>query len=352
MNLTESLLSWYEQHRRPLPWRETRDPYTVWLSEVILQQTRVSQGMPYFLRFRETYPDVQSMAAASEQDILKLWQGLGYYSRARNMHSAAKEVVGNHGGIFPQTAAGLKKLKGVGDYTAAAIASICYGEAVPVVDGNVMRVISRLYALDVPADSGQGRSRITELAGGLMNAGHPGTFNQAVMELGSLVCSPKNPSCDRCPLAFGCQALKMKSAEKFPIMLPKKAAVIRHIDYLVIRFRRGNNESVLMRKRSGKDIWKNMYDFPSVELQGEAGPGAIAAGLAELGIPDAGGHTYHISTSVVHLLSHRRLIVRFITLNASVEPKILPGLEAIPLSGIHSLPLPRLIEKFANSLSA
>ncbi len=251
MTLTESLLHWYNQNKRPLPWRETRDPYKIWLSEVILQQTRVAQGMDYYHRFLQAFPDVQSLAGADEQEVLKLWQGLGYYSRARNMHYTAREIIADHNGFFPKTAAGLKKLKGIGDYTSAAIASICFDEPTAVLDGNVARVISRLYAIETPVDTGKGRILLTDLANNLMDNSHPGTFNQAIMELGAMVCTPQSPGCNNCPLAFACEALKRNETGRFPVKTPKKPPTARHLNYLVISFKKKEKEFIVMRKRSG-----------------------------------------------------------------------------------------------------
>jgi A/G-specific adenine glycosylase len=351
MTLTEFLFQWYYQNKRPLPWRETRDPYKIWLSEVILQQTRVVQGTDYYHRFVAAFPDVQSLAAAAEQDVLKLWQGLGYYSRARNMHHTAKEVVEKHNGIFPQSSAGLKKLKGIGDYTAAAIASICFDESTAVLDGNVARVISRLYAIDTPIDSNEGKKTITDLAKSLLDTHHPGTFNQAVMELGALVCTPKSPACNSCPIAFACEALKRKQVENFPVKTPKKAPTIRHLNYLVISFKTDQNEFILMRKRTGNDIWKNMYDFPCIET-GEASDTSEALGqCVKSGI--LGGLPFiikHVSDEYIHQLSHRRLLARFIRIEVKGTPKLLDNITAVKKDMIAELPLPRLIDRYLASL--
>jgi len=347
MNLTESLLHWYSQNKRPLPWRETRDPYKIWLSEVILQQTRVAQGTDYYHRFLVAFPDVKSLAAADEQDVLKLWQGLGYYSRARNMHFTAKEVVIKHNGIFPQSAAGLKKLKGIGDYTAAAISSICYDEPVAVLDGNVARVFSRLYAIDIPVDTNAGRSGITDLANILMDNSHPGTFNQAVMELGALVCTPKNPMCSSCPLAFACEALKQGKTETFPVKTPKKTPTLRHMNYLVISFTKDKEEYILMRKRTGNDIWKNMYDFPCLETEIATETPKILHECEMQGL--TGGFPYiikHVSDEYIHQLSHRRLLARFILLEVDGIPVSVETAEAVRKNLIADLPLPRLIDRY------
>jgi len=347
MTITESLLHWYSQNKRPLPWRETRDPYKIWLSEVILQQTRVAQGTDYYHRFLAAFPDVQSLSAADEQDVLKLWQGLGYYSRARNMHHTAKEVVENHNGIFPNSAAGLKKLKGIGDYTAAAIASICFDESTPVLDGNVARVISRLYAIDTPVDTKEGKKRINDLTNNLLDINHPGTFNQAVMELGALVCTPKSPACITCPVAFACEALKRKQVESFPVKTPKKTPAIRHLNYLVISFTEGKEEFILMRKRTGNDIWKNMYDFPCVETLNASDTSDALDQCVKSGL--LGEFPFlvkHVSDEYVHQLSHRRLLAKFIRIEVKGEPIPINDITPVRRDLIAELPLPRLIDRY------
>jgi len=352
MHISQSLLLWYDQNKRPLPWRETRDPYKIWLSEVILQQTRVSQGMDYYHRFLVTFPDVQSLANAAEQDVLKLWQGLGYYSRARNMHHTAKEVVEKYGGIFPETSAGLKKLKGIGDYTAAAIASICFDEPVAVLDGNVARVISRLFAIDTPVDSNTGRSIITDLANNLLDTNHPGTFNQAVMELGALVCTPKSPACNNCPLAFACEAMKSNQIESFPVKTKKKIPTVRHLNYLVISFAKDKDEFILMRKRTGNDIWKNMYDFPCIETEHTTDVTGVLDACVKSGL--FGGFPFlvkHVSDEYIHQLSHRRLLAKFIRIEVQGILRSKENIALVKKDKVMELPLPRLIDRYlANSL--
>lgn len=347
MHLSQSLLNWYDLNKRMLPWRETRDPYKIWISEIILQQTRIAQGTDYYHRFLVAFPDVQSLATADEQDVLKLWQGLGYYSRARNMHYTAKEIVEKYHGLFPQSAEGLKKLKGIGDYTAAAIASICFDEPTAVLDGNVARVISRLYAIDTPVDSNEGRKIITNLTTNLLDANHPGTFNQAVMELGALVCTPKSPSCNTCPLAYACQALKHKQIENFPVKTPKKAATLRHLNYLVISFKKDNEEFILMRKRTGKDIWKNMYDFPCIETEDATDTAEILEASVKSGILEENAFLVKlVSDEYIHQLSHRRLLVRFIRIEVEGEPTLHDNIAVVNKVEIAELPLPRLIDKY------
>ena len=351
MTITKFLLQWYSQNKRSLPWRETRDPYKIWLSEVILQQTRVAQGTGYYHRFLVAFPDVRSLAEADEQDVLKLWQGLGYYSRARNMHHTAKEVVEKHNGIFPDSSAGLKKLKGIGDYTAAAIASICFDEPTAVLDGNVARVISRLYAINEPVDTNIGRKIITDLANSLLDTNHPGTFNQAVMELGALVCTPKSPSCNTCPLSFACEALKNKKIENFPVKTPKKTPTLRHLNYLVISFMKNNEEFILMRKRTGNDIWKNMYDFPCIETENASDTADVLESCVKSGLFDGFPFVVkHVSDEYFHQLSHRRLLARFIRIEMQGMPMLHDDITFVKEDQIAELPLPRLIDRYIASI--
>lgn len=264
MNFGSSLLQWYQQHQRDLPWRHTRDPYAIWLSEVILQQTRVAQGLPYYQAFIQSYPSVHHLAAASETEVLKLWQGLGYYSRARNLRSTAQQVVEEYQGQFPNTYEGLLQLKGIGPYTAAAIASLAFDQAVAVVDGNVYRVLGRYDSIDLDTLSPAGQKLYRHLAQSYLDQHPPALFNQAIMELGALVCTPKNPQCDSCPLAEGCTAKASGRMLDYPVKKPKKAARIRHFHYLVLEDVHGRTT---MQARPEGDIWTGLYEFPLLERQ-------------------------------------------------------------------------------------
>lgn len=351
MDLSLSLLNWYDKNKRSLPWRETRDPYCIWLSEVILQQTRVNQGLDYYHRFLNAFPDVQSLAAASEQEVLKQWQGLGYYSRARNLHHAAKEIAGKYKGIFPSTAAELKKLKGIGDYTAAAVASICFDEPVAVLDGNVARVISRMHALDIPVDSTEGRAFIVEEASCMLKNQHPGTFNQALMELGALVCTPKNPDCPACPLSVACLALKRNETERFPLKLPKKLPTLRYLNYLVASFEDREEVFFLVKKRTANDIWKGLFDFQCIETA-QAATVEDVLGMAEKqgffsGLPYI---IKQVSGEHIHQLTHRRLIARFIHIQLQGVPGTLHNATAVSKHQLAGLPVPRLIDRYLANL--
>ena len=228
------LRGWYRIHKRELPWRESSDPYVIWISEIILQQTRVAQGMDYFLRFTGRFPDVASLASAEEDEVLKYWQGLGYYSRARNLHAAAKDIMERFGGVFPERYEDVISLKGVGEYTAAAIVSFVWGRPYPVVDGNVFRVLSRLFAVDIPIDTAKGKKAFAELAGLVMDPRHAGQHNQAMMELGALQCVPQNPDCEACPLKGRCAAYGAGEVQAYPVKRAKARTRDRYFHYLYI----------------------------------------------------------------------------------------------------------------------
>ena len=260
-DITSRLLSWYNEHKRGLPWRETGDPYLVWLSEVILQQTRVAQGWNYYLRFVDRFPDVQSLAEAEEEEVLKLWQGLGYYTRARNLHAAAKQILHHFHGKFPSDYTHILSLKGVGKYTAAAIASIAFHAPYAVVDGNVFRVLSRLFAIETPIDTAAGKKIVSELAQSLIHPTQPGTYNQAIMDFGSLVCTPSQPKCADCPLQVYCKAYDIKKVSLFPVTSRKVIIRKRYFNYFHII----QGSHTFIQKRNESDIWKNLYEFPLVE---------------------------------------------------------------------------------------
>ncbi|MEO8068831.1 MAG: A/G-specific adenine glycosylase, partial [Flavobacteriales bacterium] len=258
---SKALLPWFAENKRDLPWRNTTDPYRIWLSEVILQQTRVDQGLAYWKRFVERWPTVTDLARASEDEVLKEWQGLGYYSRARNLRSAALQVVHEHRGVYPTTHVGLLKLIGVGDYTAAAIASICFSRPEAVVDGNAYRVLARVFGIATPIDSTAGKKEFKALANTLIDPDHPGDHNQAVMELGATVCTPRNPDCGSCPLRNRCVALKESRIATLPVKVKKQVVRVRYFNYLVLRSPKG----IFLHQRSGKDIWQGLWEFPLIE---------------------------------------------------------------------------------------
>ena len=266
MNFSTKIISWYQQNYRDLPWRNTNDAYKIWLSEIILQQTRVSQGLPYYINFVTAFPTVNDLANADEQEVLKLWQGLGYYSRARNLHFTAKLVVQNHNGIFPTTYDELIKLKGIGTYTAAAIASFSANEAVAVVDGNVFRVLSRVFNVDYDISQNSSKKYFIELAQKLLSTTQPNLHNQAIMEFGALQCVPKSPNCLDCVFNDSCEAYKLKIVSELPVKLKKNKITKRFMNFILVHDASGN---YIMNKRTGNGIWKNLYEFPCVESENE-----------------------------------------------------------------------------------
>lgn len=262
-NFSKILLNWYRQNKRELPWRDEPDPYKIWISEIILQQTRIAQGWDYYLRFVERFPSVDSLAAASEDEVLKYWQGLGYYSRARNLHAGAKYIMKTHKGIFPDNQADILKIKGVGDYTAAAIASFAFQLPFPAVDGNVFRVLTRIFGIDTPIDTSAGKKEITKLATQLIDNQYPGIFNQALMDFGSLQCTPTAPQCDDCCFSHSCIAKKQNLTALLPVKLQKINIKTRYFYYLHLI----EKEKTYICKRSAKDIWQGLYEFPLIESE-------------------------------------------------------------------------------------
>jgi A/G-specific adenine glycosylase len=258
---TQALMQWHATHHRPLPWKGEKNPWLIWLSEIILQQTRVEQGLPYFEKFKEKYPTVMDLANAPEDEVMKMWEGPGYYSRARNMHAAAKYIAGELGGIFPKTYDGIRALEGVGDYTAAAIASFAYDLPHAVVDGNVYRVLSRYSGLEEPIDTTAGKKLFARLAQALLDESQPGSYNQAIMDFGASQCTPAAPECGACPFVNHCEAKEKDLVNRLPVKSKRMERRRRFFNYLVLN--RGDH--VFIKKRTGKDIWRNLYDFPLIE---------------------------------------------------------------------------------------
>ncbi|WP_333865879.1 A/G-specific adenine glycosylase [Sphingobacterium sp.] len=261
MIFSEELQAWYQQNKRDLPWRETKDPYKIWLSEIIMQQTRVEQGLPYYLRFVERFKTVVDFANAQEDDILHLWQGLGYYSRGRNMHKAAKIVRDQYNGVFPVDYKTLITLPGVGEYTAAAISSFSNNEAQAVLDGNVFRVLSRYYGIETPINSTEGKKIFTALAKENLDQAHPALYNQAIMDFGAIHCKPKQPLCEVCMFRPFCYAVQKGEVDKLPVKLKGKASRDRYFSYFIFK----KDDKVLMSKRGEGDVWQNLYEFPLLE---------------------------------------------------------------------------------------
>ena len=344
MKISEIILDWYKKNRRPLPWRETKDPYSIWLSEIILQQTRVQQGMNYYLKFLDHFPDVHSLASASEQQVIKLWQGLGYYSRARNLLVAARQITRDYNGRFPETYEEIIKLKGVGPYTAAAVASIAFHKPVPVVDGNVARVISRLFAIREPVNGSRGEKLIRKFAGELLLIEHPGDHNQAMMEFGALQCIPVNPGCPDCPLLDHCSAYGEGMVAELPRKVKKQKIRNRYFTYLVIR----QGDYTFMSRRTGNDIWKGMYEFPLMEHENMPDDKDILYTAGELmALPDDDIKIEKLSPVILHQLTHRKIHARFLHVSINGAKKDFPSdWEKIRWDAIGVHPLPRLIDRY------
>ena len=349
MNITDTLLAWYDRAARELPWRQTSDPYRIWISEVILQQTRVNQGWTYYERFVSRFPDVSALASESEEEVLKIWQGLGYYSRARNLYAGARQVMQQFGGKIPLTYQELIKIKGIGPYTAAAIASIVGNEPVPVLDGNTLRVYSRLFAIQDPVDKASGREQCRMAGEGLMHLGDPGRFNQAVMELGALVCLPRQPKCNECPVREHCRAF----AENIQETLPRKEGSVNiremKIHYLVLLF--GNDEGHwLFLKQRVRGIWRHLYDFPELTKEGEAPLSRFSAGENGQLIVSGIAWNFKFVVTLRHQLTHRNILATFYVYAIDGEPGDNVPKEWIRSrlqeNGLPEVPVPRLIEKF------
>lgn len=304
-NFDKRLLKWYERTKRDLPWRNTRDPYRIWLSEIILQQTRVEQGLPYYRRFTENYPTVHDLANAPEDEVMKLWEGLGYYSRARNLHSSAKLVSSTMSGAFPDSSEQLQELKGIGPYTANAIASFAFDEDVAVVDGNVHRVLSRIFNVSTPVNSTKGKAEFQALANKLLPTGHSAEFNQAMMEFGALQCKPA-PDCTICPFAEMCEAKAQDKISELPVKERKQAKKMRYLNYLMIH----NGERTLLQKRTNKDIWQNLHEFLLHESSSEpAGIEELITNIKPLQGPITSDFSVDDRWSSKHILSHQILYV-------------------------------------------
>lgn len=343
MSFIDEVIGWYNNNKRDLPWRNTNDPYLIWLSEIILQQTRVEQGMPYYHRFAEKYPTISHFAAAGEDQILNLWQGLGYYSRGRNMYKTALMVMEEHGGYFPSQYEKLIKLKGIGEYTAAAVSSFSANEARAVVDGNVFRLLSRYFGIDEVINSPKGKKVFTQLANEVIDTRRPGLSNQAMMEFGSLQCRPANPDCGNCPLRTGCFACNTSSVQNFPVKQKKKATRDRYFNYIVV----SDGEKVLMNKRTGKDIWENLHEFPLFETSHFVPAEEL---ITTPGFRELFGENVKISLvhgPVKHILSHQRLFAQYIIIKGFEENFLMkkPWFYA-KNDTLHDLAQPKLIFAF------
>jgi A/G-specific adenine glycosylase len=321
MQFSTKIINWYHKNKRELPWRQEVNPYLIWLSEVILQQTRVNQGLPYYLKFVSHYPTIAHLANASEAEVLKDWQGLGYYSRARNLHSAAKTMVKKHGGEFPRTYPEILALEGIGPYTAAAIGSFAFGLPYPVIDGNVQRVVSRIFGIQKPVNSTLGRKEIEEVLNTVFDKKKPADFNQAIMEFGAMHCKPQQPLCNECPFEFGCYAKQHNLVQVLPAKEKKAQVKIRYFLYLVPQ--KGKHEFIV--KRTANDIWKNLYEFPLIEMEEPLlfpNDKSIQS-ILKKNKWKADYTIKHISAEYKHVLTHRIIYARFIALEmgSSFQPE-------------------------------
>lgn len=338
----QGLIAWYKKNKRDLPWRHTTDPYKIWLSEIIMQQTQVIQGLAYYNRFVEKYPNVKLLAKAPIDEVLKLWQGLGYYSRARNLHAAAKYIVQNHGGVFPHTYEEIRHLKGVGNYTAAAIASIAFGLPHAVVDGNVYRVLSRVFHVRIPMDTGEGKKYFQELANELLIPKKAAEYNQAIMEFGALYCRPQNPDCENCAMNSLCLAYSKKSVKSLPVRSKRTKVIKRYFSYLVLK----QGDSVYIRKRVAKDIWQGLYEFYLIESTKAIRSTELLKNkeIMKSGLLKA-ATIKKVSKEYKHILSHQHLFTRFYIIELKKGKKV-PGLLRVTMKNLEKYPMPRLIDKF------
>ena len=340
------LLEWYQQQARTLPWRETKDPYAIWISEIILQQTRVIQGLDYYRRFMEAFPTVQELAAAPVEAVLKQWQGLGYYSRARNLHQAAQQVVSHYGGVLPGSSEELLKLRGVGPYTAAAVASIAFSERVVTVDGNVNRFISRLFSMAEDPLSARGRQEIVTLASAMAGQFSPGLFNQALMEFGALQCTP-HPDCEICPLKNYCEAFRLDLVGELPVRKKKMKVRDRYFYYAVVSFQ----DQYWLRQRGAGDIWQGLYEFPLLETGSVISDFSELASALETLFSSRGSISLSSCSEVyVHALTHQRIHAVFCVIQTSETPQFIDN-NATPysFSEISELPVSRLTDRYLHS---
>lgn len=345
MNFTQTIQTWYQEHKRELPWRETNDPYTIWISEIILQQTRVVQGYEYFVRFMRRFPDILSLAEAHEDEVMKYWEGLGYYSRARNLHAAAKSM----NGIFPVTYSEVLALKGVGEYTAAAICSFAYGMPYAVVDGNVYRVLSRYWGIETPIDSTLGKKEFAMLADELLDKKHPALYNQAIMDFGAIQCTPQSPKCMFCPLVETCIALKSGKVNQLPVKKNKVKVTERYFNYIYVRA----GACTFIHKRTGNDIWRNLFEFPLIETLSYVSMTELMRlpefqALFSFTEPVA---VRLMHEKVKHVLSHRIIYANFYEVTLPESVNSLGHYQRVGKEELGQYAFPQLIQKRLRSIA-
>lgn len=344
---TEQLLKWFEHHHRPLPWKGEKNPYFIWLSEIILQQTRVEQGLPYFLKFKEHFPTIQDLAAASEDEVMLLWQGLGYYSRARNLHTTAKYITHTLDGVFPNTYKGILELKGVGTYTAAAIASFAYDLPYAVVDGNVYRVLSRYFGIETPIDTTAGKKEFAALAEALIDKNAPADYNQAIMDFGATHCTPSNPNCESCLLRSKCKGFNTQKNDILPVKIKKIKKKERFFNFLVIK----NGDFLYLQKRTEKDIWQNLYQFVLIETEQLIDGTALRAlNHWQDTLGDSSIESIVISNKYKQILTHQKIwgIFYEIAIEEKLDEERIQKLSLIPVqkSDLEKFAFPKIIDLF------
>jgi A/G-specific adenine glycosylase len=348
MSISSILYSWYLEKKRDLPWRNTSDPYKIWVSEIILQQTRVAQGLGYYHRFLASFPDIFTLASADIADVLKVWQGLGYYSRARNIHAGAICIVNHLNGKMPENYEGLIKIKGIGEYTAAAIGSFAFNLPLAVVDGNVNRFIARFFGIHDSIKSPNGVKKIKQLAEKILDTDHPGLHNQAIMEFGALQCIARNPDCNICPLHTDCYAKLHDEVALLPVNIKQQTIRNRYFNYLVILY----HNYIYIRNRSGNDIWQGLYDFPLLETEKEIDETELQETSQWATVfQDTAYKILNISPVYIHQLSHQKLYAKFFLVSAEKE-LARPGADALLIkqADIYNYPIPKLIDNYISTI--
>jgi A/G-specific adenine glycosylase len=341
-DFSDKIIAWYNIYKRDLPWRNTNNPYLIWLSEIILQQTRVDQGMSYYLKFAETFPTIKHLAKAENDAIMKLWQGLGYYSRARNMHTTAIHIAEHYNSKFPDKYEDVLSLKGIGEYTAAAIVSFAYNKPHAVVDGNVFRVLSRVFGIETPIDTSKGKKEFYELANKLIDKKHPGLYNQAIIEFGALQCKPVNPDCSVCPLNNMCYAFAESKITQLPVKSNKTKVRKRYFNYLVL----SNKHTIALNKRIAKDIWINLFDFPLIETDKQLSEEEFLSSDAWRKFIGKNKYSVKAISGIhKHILSHQHIFARFWEIESKTDlKKLAPSSIIIKQKDFKKYAVPRLID--------
>lgn len=346
--ISKVLISWYESNKRELPWRETADPYKIWLSEIILQQTRVAQGLQYYLRFVERFPTVKHLADATEDEVLKYWQGLGYYSRARNLHKAANQICNQFDAVFPVQHSDVLKLAGIGDYTAAAICSFAYNQPYAVVDGNVYRVLSRIFGVETPIDSTEGKKLFATLAQEILSEPHAAIHNQAIMEFGALQCTPMNPDCEGCPMSVQCVAFQSDLIGQLPVKQKKTKVTERFFNYFYALY----NGKIFLQKRLAKDVWQNLYEFPLIETDKQMTPDELMKlpAFVDLFSGVERVEVLKVTGPMKHVLSHRVIYAQFVTVEINELNKQFANFEMVTSAQLDNYAVSRLTELFLETV--